>query len=560
MTIAFSPRDLTPLYASAVALLNAGNLAAAREQLLRSLHEEGETALSYHYLAQILERAGGPGTEVLAAQANALKCAPNHPVFLAALGVRLVDAGRDQDALVLLRKALEIDPQNPLALPWVMRLNRRYLQWTSYEEEAAACEMLLKSAHKVDPLLSLTFVDDPAQQLKIAARSAPDVAVQPLEPHAPHEKIRVGYFSADFSEHATMHLIEGLIEAHDKGVFEFHVYDFKPDPTSRQHQIIREFADCYHDVSALSAAQTAALARQEQLDIAVDLKGITTDSRPMIFALRVAPVQVSFLGFPGTTAIAEMDYMIADRITIPDGDERFYSEKILRLPGCYQPNTNSRILPEGAGGRAAFGLPDDRFVFASFNHPHKVGPSEFATWMEILREVPQAVLLFYSGKADLGAALAERAQAHGVEPSRVLACGPLPQTAHLERIAQVDLCLDCFAYNAHTTASDAVWAGVPLLTLAGRQFAARVATSILSTAGVPELSTVSTKDYVAKAVHLATHPEDLLALRQKISAARHGSPLFDTKRWTRDYEALLQMCYQRHRAGEAPDHMSLSDG
>ncbi|MCZ4269722.1 UDP-N-acetylglucosamine-peptide N-acetylglucosaminyltransferase [Rhodobacteraceae bacterium G21628-S1] len=528
--------------------------------LLRSLREEGETALSYHYLARAIADTQGKQADVLAAQARALKFAPGNPVFLAAFGLRLVDAGRDQEALAVLSETLARDPQNVLALPWVLRLKRRYLQWGDQQEEDAALATLLDGDFVIDPLMLLTFVDDPAVQLRFSRLSAPKVTAQPLPPHAPHDKIRIGYFSADFREHATMHLMEGVFKAHDRAGFEFYVYDFTPDPRCRQHQIIRDFADVYQDVSALSPIQTAELARRDQLDIVVDLKGRTTDSRPMIFARRVAPVQVSFLGFPGTTAMAEMDYMIADNITIPAGDEQYYSEQILRMPGCYQPTNNARVVPTGAHPRSKFGLPEDKFIFANFNHPHKVGPSEFATWMEILRQVPNSVLLFYAGKNDLSAELASRAEAHGINAARILPCGSLSQQEHLERIAQVDLCLDCFAYNAHTTASDALWAGVPLLTLCGRQFAARVATSIMSAAGVPELSTDSKEAYVAAAVRIATDKGELQALKRQIKECRHASTLFDTNTWTRNYEALLTKCHARVLAGEAPAHMSLGEG
>lgn len=557
MTIAFPSGLNPPLFVNAVRQLKGDNPIEAKHLLLRSLREEGETAFSYHYLARAIADTQGKQADVLAAQARALKCAPGNPVFLAAFGLRLVDAGRDQEALAVLSETLARDPQNVLALPWVLRLKRRYLQWGDQQEEDAALATLLDGDFVIDPLMLLTFVDDPAVQLRFSRLSAPKVTAQPLPPHAPHDKIRIGYFSADFREHATMHLMEGVFKAHDRAGFEFYVYDFTPDPRCRQHQIIRDFADVYQDVSALSPIQTAELARRDHLDIAVDLKGRTTDSRPLIFARRVAPIQVSFLGFPGTTAMAEMDYMIADNITIPAGDEQYYSEQILRMPGCYQPTNNARVLPTVAHPRSKFGLPEDKFIFANFNHPHKVGPSEFATWMEILRQVPNSVLLFYAGKNDLSAELASRAEAHGINAARILPCGSLSQQEHLERIAQVDLCLDCFAYNAHTTASDALWAGVPLLTLCGRQFAARVATSIMSAAGVPELSTDSKEAYVAAAVRIATDTRELQALKRHIKECRHASTLFDTNTWTRNYEALLTKCHARFLAGEAPAHMSL---
>lgn len=539
MTVAFPQEAARPLYAEAIASMKRGDLASAERLMRQSLETEGASALSHHYLAHMLAALPDRVEEAIAQQRRAAALAPDHPVFCAALGLRLQDVGEDREALYHLERALSLDPACALALPWALRLRRRFLRWQDEAQERDSLAALLASGHAVDPLMLLSYIDDPAIQLENARRMAPKLTPAPLEPHPPHDRIRIGYFSADFGEHATMHLMEGLFRCHDKARFAFYVYDFRPQVQSRQHRFIRDFADVYRDVRAMSSAETAALARQDQLDIAVDLKGMTFDSRPEIFARRVAPVQISFIGFPGSSGIAQMDYLIADAVTVPEGAERHYSETILRMPACYQPNDNGRPLPATRSLRAAFGLPEDRFIFANFNHPHKVGPQEMGVWMEILRQVPEAVLLFYTGKNDLSPELARHARSGGVDPNRIIACGPLPQSAHLDRVAQVDLCLDCFAYNAHTTASDALWAGVPHLTLCGDQFAARVATSILAAGGVPELSVHTREDFVSTAVALARDPARLQHLRQRVVDNREGSALFDTQSWTRQYEALL---------------------
>ena len=517
----------------------------------RSLAEEGETALSYHYLSEILSRLPDRVEDALQAQQQAADIAGDHPVFLAALGLRLHDAGKDVAALEVLEHALAIDPNCPLALPWALRLRRRFLRWTDEAQEEQALRTALQSGRLIDPLMLLSFIDDPEVQHAHAQPGSAVARTADHAPKAPRGKLRIGYFSADFREHATMHLIAGMLKAHDRTRFEFYVYDFLPQPQSRYHQLIRDFADVYHDISRIDDAEAVALARSDQLDIAVDLKGLTTDCRPVLFEHRVAPMQVSFLGFPGTTGIREIDFMIADPITIPAAAERFYNEQILRMPICYQPNDNTRPVPEAGNLRAKYDLPEDTFIFANFNHPHKVGPLEFRVWMDILRQVPDAVLLFYTGAHDLSVELARQARHHGIAPSRILPCGIMTQTAHIERLAQVDLCLDCFAYNAHTTASDALWAGVPLLTLCGRQFSARVATSILSAAGVPELSTHSLEDYVDQAVRLAVAPNEINALKQTLRRNRSSCALFDTKTWTRDYEDLLAGAYL-HGASNSP--------
>ena len=486
-----------------------GDFMRAEGVMLRSLTDEGQTALSFHYLAEILSGMPNRAEDALQAQKHAAGIAGDHPVFLAALGLRLHDAGKDIEALDLLERALAIDANCPLALPWALRLRRRFLRWTDEAQEETALRALLKSGCLVDPLMLLSFIDDPEIQQAHSRPHTPVTQHEALPPKTPHGKIRIGYFSADFREHATMHLMAGTLKAHDRERFEFYIYDFFPQPHSRYHQLVRDFADVYRDIARLDDADAVGLARSDELDIAIDLKGLTTDCRPDIFERRVAPMQVSFLGFPGTTGTREIDFMIADHITVPTAAEGFYNESILRIPGCYQPNDNTRPVPDPGVLRAKYGLPEDQFIFANFNHPHKVGPKEFGVWMDILRQVPDSVLLFYTGANDLSVQLARQARAHGINPSRILPCGILTQTAHIERLAQVDLCLDCFAYNAHTTASDALWAGIPLLTLCGRQFSARVATSILSAAGVPELSTKSQEDYISRAVRLAGAPTKL---------------------------------------------------
>ncbi|NQX75643.1 MAG: UDP-N-acetylglucosamine-peptide N-acetylglucosaminyltransferase [Epibacterium sp.] len=556
MTIAFPQAFHAPIYNAALAQLKARNFHAAEELMQRSIAEEGETALSFHYLAQVLCAVAGREDDAVTAQASALKLAPGHPVFVAALGLRLHDAGKEREALTLLEEALAIDPQNLLALPWALRLRRRLMLWTDEEQEDAALATLLNSDYQVDPLMLLTYIDDPQVQLKYAGLSAPRLAENPMKAHAGHEKIRIGYFSADFYQHATMYLMKGLLREHDRDRFEFYVYDLKPVPTDKDAKIVRDFADVYHDVSALTADQIALLARNDEIDIALDLKGNTKHARPEIFALRAAPVQISFLGFPGTSAMHAMDYMVADSITIPERDERYFSEQILRMPACYQPTDNMRRPAQHGNLRQKFGLPEDKFIFANFNNSHKVGPKEFAVWMQILRQALNSVLLFFTGKNDLKTELARLAISHDVDPSRILACGIIPQEDHLDRMAQVDLCLDCFAYNAHTTASDALWAGVPLLTLWGRQFSARVATSILFAAGIEGLSVTSEDAFVEKAVALSRDPSAVAALKAQIIKNRESSALFDTVAWTRNFERLLEKAHARSVSGQPPAHMS----
>ncbi|APG46974.1 UDP-N-acetylglucosamine-peptide N-acetylglucosaminyltransferase [Phaeobacter porticola] len=544
MTIAFPKSFDSPMYDRAVLLMRNGEFPQAETVMRSSIEREGETALSYHYLAEIVASQSGRIQDAIKLQTKALSLAPTNSVFIAALGSRLKDGGFDRDALKMLEAALSVDPNNPIALPLIMRLRRQFLSWEDKKQEESTIQRILQNDHTFDPLALLAYTDDPQVQLNNAYARAPRSAGNSVPPHPPGEKIRVGYFSSDFHEHATMHLFEGALKAHDRDLFQFFVYDIKPREQSRQYRFIKEFADLYRDVSRLTAQEIARLAIEDKVDIAVDLKGDTTDAKQEIFAFRAAPAQVSFLGFPGTSGMAEMDYMIADNITVPKEDDQFYSEDIVRMPTCYQPNSNCRYLPKPENSRSRYGLPDDKFVFANLNNTYKVGPREFAAWMKILKRAPDSVLLFYTGMEDNSAAIFEKARALGVNPERIIPCTVVPQAEHLDRIAQVDLCLDCFSYNAHTTASDALWAGVPILTIYGKQFSARVATSILNAANLAELSVTSEKHFIDKAVSLAKDPEEMRRLKRHLDENRYALPLFDTKSWAKDFEEVLRAIYK----------------
>ncbi|AUR35706.1 putative O-linked N-acetylglucosamine transferase, SPINDLY family [Phaeobacter piscinae] len=548
MTIAFPNGFNCPLYTRAVLLMRSRDFADAEPLMRSSLIHEGETALSYHYLAEIIASQPGRIAEAIALQKKALSLASSNPVFIAALGSRLKDGGDEREALTTLEAALQIDENNPIALPLIVRLRRKFLAWESGAQEVATIQRMRQKGLNFEPLALLAYLDDPQAQLENAQLRAPKPKRSKPAPHDPGEKIRIGYFSSDFCEHATMHLFRGALKAHDREQFEFFVYDLFPREQSEESIFVRAFADHYRDVSDLTAEEIADLSIRDKVDIAVDLKGDTFKSKQEIFACGAAPVQVSFLGFPGTTGMDMMDYMIADHVTIPEGAEQYYSETILRLPNCYQPNSNCRHIPEVRNTRSDYNLPQDTFVFANLNNTYKVGPREFATWMKILKRTPESVLLFYMGKDDVSDDIAQKAEAHGVDPDRIIPCGALPQAAHLDRIAQVDLCLDCFSYNAHTTASDALWAGVPILTLAGKQFAARVASSILSAAHLSDLSVKSEKLFIDKAVSLAKNPDEMTRIKHHLREQRLALPLFDTAAWTRDYEGTLRQIYQESQS------------
>jgi predicted O-linked N-acetylglucosamine transferase (SPINDLY family) len=315
--------------------------------------------------------------------------------------------------------------------------------------------------------------------------------------------------------------------------------------------------DHFVDVAGLSDAQAAARTRSDGIDIAIDLMGFTEGCRPKIFAFRPAPIQVGFLGFPGTMGSDCIDYLIADATVIGRDDRAFYAEKVITLPGSYQVNDNRKPIAATTPTRAEVGLPDDGFVFASFNGLQKLTPEMFGHWMALLREVPASVLWLLRGPDAATAALQAEAGRLGIDAARIVWAEPLPLAEHLARHALADLFLDTFPCNAHTTCSDALWGGLPVLTLSGESFASRVAGSLLKTIGLPELVTSSFDDYRARALALASSPEVLGEVRQRLRRNRETSALFDTPLFARRIESAYQAVAERRRQGLAPDHLEI---
>ena len=315
--------------------------------------------------------------------------------------------------------------------------------------------------------------------------------------------------------------------------------------------------DSFTEIGGMTDEQVVAKARGDGIDIAVDLKGFTRGSRSRMFGHRLAPVQVNYLGYPGTMGHPAFDYFIADHVTVPSGAEFHFSEKIVRLAGAYQPNDDQRAIVPDTRGRAGHGLPEDAFVFCSFNDTYKITPREFDIWMRLLGKVEGSVLWLFRTNTWAEGNLMREAEARGIDRSRLVFAPWMPHREHLGRLGHADLFLDSFAVNAHTTASDALWAGLPVLTMPGRQFVARVAASLVQAAGLPELAVSSEAEYEAAALDLASHPEKLRALRGRLAERRTEAPLFRTADYTRRLESAFEAMHDRRLEGLAPDHLDI---
>lgn len=367
-----------------------------------------------------------------------------------------------------------------------------------------------------------------------------------------HDRIRLAYLSSDFQNHPMAYLMGKLFETHDRDRFDVTAISFGRNTGDPMRKRLEAAFDRFVDMESRSDRETATLVRELEIDIAIDRKGFTRDARTGIFAMRPAPVQVNYLAYPGTMGAPYMDYLIADPVIIPEGDERFYSEKVVRLPDTYQATDDQRPIGE-TPSRADCNLPATGFVFCSFNNNYKILPQMFDIWMRLLTRVEGSVLWLYVKSEEAIENLRREAAARGVDPDRLVFATHLGMSEHLARHRQADLFLDTFPYTSHTTASDALWAGLPVVTCAGRTFTSRVAASLLSAVGLPELITTDFADYEALALKLALEPDRLTAVKAKLAERRTRWPLFDSDRFRLHLESAFVTMHERQQQGLAPE-------
>ena len=413
------------------------------------------------------------------------------------------------------------------------------------------------------PFQILVMSDSGADQLQCAqtyvARKYPATA-KPLWSGERYrrDRIRVAYLSADFRDHATTQLMAELFEKHDAEKFEVSAWSFGPSVKDAMHERLQKSFEYFNDVRSKSDIEVAAMLRGGEIDIAVDLKGFTYGCRPSIFAQRAAPIQVNYLGYPGTTGADYMDYIIGDAEVIPVGHDAFYTEKVVRLPDTFQVNDSKRALSERALSRAEARLPESAFVFCCFNNNYKITPDVFDVWMRLLKRVEGSVLWLLEDNAAAARNLRLEAKSRGVQADRLVFAARVLPPDHLARHKLADLFLDTLPCNAHTTASDALWAGLPLLTCRGNAFPGRVAASLLRAIGLPELITDNLAAYEALALKLATTPSMLNELKAKLARNRDTYPLFDTDRFRRHIESAYVKMYERYQRGEPPESFSVT--
>jgi protein O-GlcNAc transferase len=436
--------------------------------------------------------------------------------------------------------------------------------WTDLEAECTdIAAAVTRKGLKTDPFRMLAISASPAVQLRSAEIFTADQcppAARPIWRREiyRHDRIRLAYISSDFRNHPMAYLTAGMFEAHDHSRFETTAVSIFPAGDDGMRERLRGAFDHFLDLSLHSNHAIAETLRSREIDIAVDLNGYTTHSRTAIFALRPVPVQASYLGFPGSMGASFIDYILADRTVIPDEHVGFYTEKVAWLPDSYYVNDRTRRVAERVPMREELSLPSDGFVFCCFNNSFKITPALFDIWMRLLRQVDGSVLWLFEENDAAVRNLRAEAVRRGVAPERLVFAPRVPVADHLARHRQADLLLDTLPYNAHTTACDALWVGVPVLTCLGTTFVGRVAASLLKSIGLPELITTSLEDYEALALRIASEPDLRAALKQRLARNRDTFPLFDTRRFTRHMEAAYTTMWERHQRGEPPQSFAVA--
>ena len=476
------------------------------------------------------------------------------------LGAALEGLGQLDEALASYDRAFVLKPDTSFILGVLLHTKMHLCIWDDLPNRLNELTKKINNGEKViTPFCLLGLIDDPGIQKKTAeiyikVEHPPSHVLSKIERYPKHEKIRIGYFSADFRDHPVSHLTAELYEMHDRNRFEIYAFSFGSDTKDEMNLRIKAGVDHFHDVHTMPHKDAAMLVRSVEIDIAVDLGGFTLNSATGLFAMSVAPIQISWIGYPGTMGSNYYDYLVADQTLIPEKNQKYYSEKIVYLPN-YQVNDSKQSPPETIFTRKDLGLPEIGFVFCCFNNTFKFTPTTFDGWGRILEQVDGSVLLIYADNESAKINLIKEIVLRGINPSRLIFGKRLPKPEYLARYRVADLFLDTLPYNAGTTASDALRMGLPVLTCIGSSFVSREASSVMNAINLPELITTTQEQYESLAIELATNPEKLKIIKDKLVDNLATSALYDTPLFTRHLESAYLKMYDRYQQRLNPDHI-----
>jgi protein O-GlcNAc transferase len=547
------------------ALIQLGRYVEALAAYRDAIAIEPDMASAHNNMGIALERLRR-NEEAVECYRHALRISPGWITIHKNLGNGLMLLKRYDESVASIRRALLLQPNDGYALSMLTHLEMLICDWASFDKmNRSLVDAVRKGIASILPFPVVCTSSTPEDQLRAAQIFLRDTKTHSLPAlwrgeRYRHDKIRIGYVSADFHDHATAYLMAELFEAHDRERFELFAFSLGPDRQTPMRARLTAAFDRFFDVRLASDRDASRAIVENEIDIAVDLKGFTKDSRIGILACRPAPIQVNYLGYPGTMGAAFIDYIIADPIVAPFEEQPFYAERIVHLADCYQVNDRKRRIAEPTPSRAECGLPERGFVFCSFNNSLKITPRFFDVWMRLLKAVPGSVLWLLRDNPWAEANLRNEALQRGVPSERLVFAPRTTLPDHLARQRLADLFLDTLPCNAHTTASDALWVGLPVLTCIGETFAGRVAASLLRAVGLSELITQSMEEYEASALRFATDPAFLAGVRTKLGRNRLTTPLFDTDRFRRHLEAAYLEMWRIWQSGEKPRAFAVKAG
>jgi protein O-GlcNAc transferase len=499
--------------------------------------------------------------KALAHYDKAIQLKPEYAEAWSNKGHTLHELKRYDEALAHYDKAVQLKPDIDFLLGSLIHTKMKVCDWNDFNSQTEKLLKKINAKEKASTPFTILALSDSeelnrrAAEILVSNEKLYNPSIKTFRKKGTTEKISVGYYSADFHDHATSYLMAEFFELHDKEKFELIAFSFGPDKNDDSRKRLVSSFDQFIDVRDKSDKAIAELSNNIGIDIAVDLKGFTQSSRPNIFAYRAAPVQVNYLGYPSTMGADYIDYIIADAIVIPQPNQSSFVEKVVYLPNSYQINDRTRKISDKVFTRSEVGLPEDGFVFCCFNNVYKITPDMFDSWMRILNKVSESVLWLFEDNPAAAKNLRKEAIARGVSEERLVFAKRMPVADHLSRHRLADLFLDTLPYNAHTTASDALWSGLPVLTQLGNTFPGRVAASLLKAIDLPRLITQTQEEYESLAVELANHPEKLNQIKQELAANRLVSPLFNTQLSTKHIETAYKKMYERYQADLPPDHI-----
>ena len=542
-----------------VAFQEQGNLEKAIEAFKKAISLNPNQAEAHYNLGNSFDYQGKTDDAIKSFK-KAISINHNHFKAYNNLGNALKNQNKLDEAIKSYSKALSIKPDFAAARSQKLYQQAQISDWPAIEQDRSFLIDLGIIGQYIPPLSILSLEDAPARHRLRSENYARQMFTQaalplPAKPATMPQRLRIGYFSGDYTEHPVAYLISKLLEKHNRTAFEVFGYSLHESSQSDLRQRLINAFDLFEDVKGLSDRDVALRARQDNIDIAIDLMGYTKHSRTGIFAYRAAPIQINYLGYPGTIGANFMDYIVADKYLIPTANQKYFTEKQIYLPNTYMPTDNGRELSERNMSRSDMGLPDDAFVFCCFNNNYKITNSEFDIWMRLLNKVEGSVLWLRSSNKWSELNIKKEARRRKVDPERIVFAVKVPMDEHLTRHRLADLFIDTFTFNAHSTATEALWAGLPLVTKTGQGFAARVAGSLLNAIGLPELITESEEEYEALALKLATHPKHLAQIKTKLASNLLTQPLFDTEQYTKHLETAYQMAYRQYFNGQEKEHI-----